>query len=326
MSFSTLTRYLRLRIQTDLSQPASQNLARLDALGNTFAVGQTDDLEVRSRGNIILKPEATPVGGAGSGGEVHIGSSAQPVAVKFFATSFQVEGGAGSLLTEDSLNTVTNKSISGSTNLLSNIGYSSLLLSNSIKNSDIASDAGIADTKLATIATPGKVNVSALTGSLSGSLLPSFDSNDGKYLKLVDGALSWETAAGGGGVTSFNGQTGDVTAYFWTEEGIGNIAETRIGMLKGLPGGYAGLDESGKVPVSMLPDSAAGQVHKQNWTSGSSITINHSLDSIDAIVHAWDLTTNEPVFFDTVARNAYQIVLSVPSGVTPNYRVVIMKA
>lgn len=268
MSFSTLTRYLRLRIQTDLSQPASQNLARLDALGNTFAVGQTDDLEVRSRGNIVLKPEATAVGGTGSGGEVHIGSSSQPVAVKFFASSFQVEGGAGSLLTEDSLNTITNKSISGSTNLLSNIGYAALLLSNSIKNSDIASDAAIADSKLATISTPGKVNISALTGSLSGSLLPSFDSNDGKYLKLVNGDLSWETAASGGG-------------------GI--------------------------------------EVSKTDWTSGTSLTVTHNFGTSDVVVSLWDMTSGEPVYTDNVTRNANSVELSVPSGTSPNYRVLVIK-
>lgn len=267
MSFSTLTRYLRLRIQTDLSQPASQNLARLDALGNTFAVGQTDDLEVRSRGNIVLKPEATQVGGAGSGGEVHIGSSAQPVAVKFFASSFAVEGGAGSLLTEDSLNTITNKSISGATNLLSNIGYAALLLSNSIKNSDIAADASIADTKLATITTPGKVNISALTGSLSGSLLPSFDSNDGKYLKLVNGDLSWETAASGGGI----------------------------------------------------------EVSKTDWTNGSSLTVTHNFGTSDVVVSLWDLGSGEPVYTDSVTRNSNSVELSVPSGVTPNYRVLVIK-
>lgn len=268
MSFSTLTRYLRLKIQTDLSQPASQNLARLDALGNTFGVGETDDLEVRSRGNIVLKPEATQVGGDGSGGEVHIGSSAQPVAVKFFASSFAVEGGAGSLLTEDSLNTVTNKSISGSVNLLSNIGYSSLLLSNSIKNSDIASDADIADTKLATISTAGKVNVSALTGSLSGSLLPSFDSNDGKYLSLVDGELSWSAVAAGGS-----------------------------GM----------------------------EVAKSDWTSGSSLTVTHNFGTADVLVSLWDLTSGEPVYTDSVTRNSNSVELSISSGVTPNYRVLVIK-
>lgn len=276
MSFSTLTRYLRLKIQTDLSQPASQNLARLDALGNTFNVGETDDLEVRSRGNIVLKPEATAVGGTGSGGEVHIGSSAQPVAVKFFATSFEVAGGAGSLLTEDSLNTVTNKSISGSLNLLSNIGYSSLLLANSIKNSDIAADAAIADTKLATIATPGKVNVSALFGSLSGNLLPSYSSNNGKYLSLVDGALSWSTVTiPPAGVTSFNGETGDVTFSApvtsvngqtgdvsfsipdeYTDGMADSRADARIAAVRGQANGLASLDASGKLPTSQLPSLA----------------------------------------------------------------------
>lgn len=258
MSLSTLTRYLRLRITTDLNQPASQNLARLDALGFTFGVGETDDLEVRSRGNIVLKPESSVVGGAGSGGEVHIGSSAQPVAVKFFASSFAVSGGAGNLMTEESVNTVTNKSISGSANLFSNIGYSALLLSGSIKGSDIASDANIADTKLATIATPGKVNVSALTGSLSGSLLPSYTGNSGKYLSLVDGSLGWSTVAAGG-VTSVNGQSGDVTLSLpaaYTNSDADSRVSAGIDAVKGVANGLASLGSDGKLPSSQLPSLA----------------------------------------------------------------------
>ena len=268
MSLSTLTRYLRLRVRTDLSLPASQNLQRLDQLGFSFAVDENDNLEVRSRGNLLLRPEASEVGGAGTGGEVHIGSSAQPSVVKFFASSFEVAGGAGNLLTEDSLNTVTNKSISGSSNLLSNIGYSSLLLNNSIKGSDIASDAAIADSKLATISTAGKVNVSALTGSLSGSLLPSFSSNDGKYLSLVGGELSWSAVAAGGS-----------------------------GM----------------------------EVAKSDWTSGSSLTVTHNFATTDVVVSMWDLGSGEPVYTDSVTRNANSVELSVPSGTSPNYRVLVIK-
>lgn len=243
MAFSTLTRYLRLKIRTDLSLQASQNIARLDALGNSFAVGETDDLEIRSRGNVVLKPEASEVGGSSSGGEVHVGTSAQPVAVKFFATSFAVEGGAGSLVTEDSLNTLTNKSISGASNLLSNIGYSSLLLSNSIKNSDIASDASIADSKLATISTAGKVNVSALTGSLSGSLLPSYTDNGEKYLRLnSDGsALEWSELSIPEGYT-------DTDADARVSAGIA--------ALRGEANGLASLDSNGKLPTSQLPSLA----------------------------------------------------------------------
>jgi hypothetical protein len=272
MAFSTLTRYLRLKIRTDLSQQASVNLARLDALGNSFAVGETDDLELRSRGNIVLKPEASEVGGSASGGEVHIGTSAQPVAVKFFASSFDVAGGAGALLTEDSLNTLTNKSISGSTNLLSNIGYASLLLSGSIKNSDIAANAAIDDSKLATIASTGKVNVSAITGSLSGSLLPSFDGNSDKYLKLSSDGSSLE----------------------W-----GTVSSTGSGM----------------------------ETYKADWTSGSSITLNHNLGTADVQLAAWDKSTGEPIYFDNVDRttDVNSLTLSVPSGISPNYRVVLIK-
>ena len=265
MSLSTLTRYLRLRIATDLSQQASQNLARLDSLGFTFGVGETDDLEVRSRGNIVLKPEATVVGGAGSGGEVHLGSASQPVAIKFFASSFSVAGGAGNLLTEDSLNTVTNKSISGSSNLLSNIGYSSLLLSNSIKGSDIAADAAIPDSKLATISTAGKVNVSALTGSLSGSLLPSYTDNSGKYLSLNNGSLEWSTVAAGG-VTSVNGQTGNVTISVpvaYTNTDADARVSAGISSLKGIANGLASLGSDGKVPTAQLTTAPVTSVNGQ---------------------------------------------------------------
>jgi len=216
------------------------------------------------------------VGGSGSGGEVHIGSSAQPVAVKFFATSFDVSGGAGSLLTEDSLNTLTNKSISGSANLLSNIGYSSLNLLGSIKNSDIASDAGITDSKLATITTPGKVNVSALTGSLSGSLLPSYSNNNGKYLSLVNGTLTWSTVeVPPAGVTSFNGQTGNISysapvtsvngqtgavslsiPEAYTDADADARVSAGIAAVKAQPSGLASLDASGKLPTSQLPSLA----------------------------------------------------------------------
>jgi len=260
MSLSTLTRYLRLRIATDLNQPASQNLARLDALGFTFGVGETDDLEVRSRGNIVLKPEASLVGGAGTGGEVHIGSSSQPVAVKFFASSFQVSGGAGDLVTESSVTTLTNKSISGNNNLISNIAYPSLNLVGSIVNADIATNAAIADSKLATISTAGKVNVSALTGSLSGSLLPSYSGNGEKYLRLnSDGdGLEWAPVAAGG-VTSVNGQTGEVSLSIpaeYTDTDADARVTAGINAVRGQADGLASLDSNGKLPTSQLPSLA----------------------------------------------------------------------
>lgn len=273
MAFSTLTRYLRLKIRTDLSQQASVNLARLDALGNTFSVGETDDLEIRSRGNVVLKPEATAVGGSGSGGEVHVGTSDQPVAVKFFASSFEVAGGAGDLVTTSSSGTLTNKSISGLSNLLSNIAYSSLNLSGSIKNSDIAADAAIADSKLATISSAGKVNVSALTGSLSGSLLPSYTNNSLKYLRLnsAGSALEWSELSIPDGYS-------DAEADARVEAGIA--------ALKGLANGLASLDSTGKVPSAQLPTAPVTSVNGQTGAVSLSIPTQYTDTMADSRVNA----------------------------------------
>lgn len=262
MSLSTLTRYLRLRVRTDLSLPASQNLQRLDDLGFSFAVDENDNLEVRSRGNLVLKPEATQVGGSGSGGELHLGSSAQPIDIKMFASSFALKSSlgienasghkvslavdssqasdktltfsvpsnvsvsfesSGSVVTDESLHTLTNKSISGSTNLLTNINYTSL------------------------------------TGSPEGIVFPSYSGNNGKYLGLVNGSLTWSDVDAASGVTSVNGQTGDVTLTI-PDEYTDGMADARvsagIAAVKGQPSGLASLDGNGKLPTSQLPSLA----------------------------------------------------------------------
>lgn len=55
---------------------------------------------------------------------------------------------SGEILSNTSTNTVSNKSISGLDNTLSNIGYSALTLTGSVRNADIKSDAAIAYSKL----------------------------------------------------------------------------------------------------------------------------------------------------------------------------------
>lgn len=271
MSLSTLTRYLRLRVRTDLSLPASQNLQRLDDLGFSFAVDENDHLEVRSRGNLVLKPEATQVGGSGSGGELHLGSSAQPIDIKMFASSLSLKAAlgienasghkislavdssqasdktltfsvpsnvsvsfesSGSVVTDESLHTLTNKSISGSTNLLSNINYTSL------------------------------------TGSPEGTVFPSYSGNNGKYLSLVDGNLAWSAVSASG------------------------------------PG---------------------MEVSKTDWTSGESLTLTHNFGTTDILLAGWDLTSGEPVHFSDVTRNSNSLEITLPSGSTPNFRIIAVK-
>lgn len=330
MSLSTLTRYLRLRIATDLNQQASQNLARLDSLGFTFGVGETDDLEVRSRGNIVLKPEATIVGGAGSGGEIHLGSASQPAAIKFFASSFSVAGGAGNLLTEDSLNTITNKSISGNANLLSNVGYSSLLLSNSIKGSDIASDAAIPDSKLATISTAGKVNVSALTGSLSGSLLPSYTGNSGKYLSLVDGSLSWSTVdVPSTGVTSVNGQTGNVSLSTTdVGEGTNKYFTDSRAQTASVVSSATTTSTTQAWSINATRSYINDKIAKTGWSGTNSIVLNTGWGTSDVIFYVFEYTTNEQIIPNSITWDGAfnSATLSLPSGqVAGNWRVMAAK-
>lgn len=67
-----------------------------------------------------------------------------------------------------STDTLTNKTMSGSSNTFSNIAYSSLVLTNSIVNADISTSAAIANSKLATMANfTAKANVSGSTATPS---------------------------------------------------------------------------------------------------------------------------------------------------------------
>lgn len=67
---------------------------------------------------------------------------------------------------------LTNKTISGSSNTLSNIGYSSLALTTSIVNTDISASAAIALSKLATV-TASRALVSDGSGNISASSVTS---------------------------------------------------------------------------------------------------------------------------------------------------------
>jgi hypothetical protein len=72
------------------------------------------------------------------------------------------------LVARSSTDTLTNKTISGSANTLSNIGYSSLSLSGSVVNDDISASASVSLSKLAAL-TASKVVVSDSSGVISAA-------------------------------------------------------------------------------------------------------------------------------------------------------------
>jgi hypothetical protein len=92
---TTLTRYLKLKVADDLSADAKYNLNRLDTLGGisgaTFSVDSTDNLNVRSRGNIVIEPQSPDVGGSGVGGSIQLGDDGHTVDVLLLTSSFKVD-------------------------------------------------------------------------------------------------------------------------------------------------------------------------------------------------------------------------------------------
>jgi len=76
---TTLTRNLKLRINSNLTADAKYNLERLDLLGSTFLVDTTNDLNIRSETDIVIEPESADIGGSGVGGSVSVGTSSHDV-------------------------------------------------------------------------------------------------------------------------------------------------------------------------------------------------------------------------------------------------------
>lgn len=75
MATTTLTRNLKLRLNSNLTADAAYNLQRIDLLGATFLVDSTDSLNIRSRTNITIEPDSADLGGNSTGGTLSIGST-----------------------------------------------------------------------------------------------------------------------------------------------------------------------------------------------------------------------------------------------------------
>lgn len=72
---TTLTRNLKLRINSNLTADAKYNLERLDLLGSTFLVDSTDQLNIRSISDILIEPNSADLGASGIGGTLSIGTA-----------------------------------------------------------------------------------------------------------------------------------------------------------------------------------------------------------------------------------------------------------
>lgn len=94
MSYTTLTRYLKLKIDSDLSADAVYNLQRIDALASTFVTDSTDKLKIQSKDDIEIEPNDTALGGTGSGGLIGLGTpDHNNIEIRAYSASFKVDSG-----------------------------------------------------------------------------------------------------------------------------------------------------------------------------------------------------------------------------------------
>lgn len=106
----TLTRNLKLRVDSNLTANSKYNLERLDLLGASLQVDSTNSVNFRSQGGITIEPNSADVGGTGIGGVLNLGTSSHTLdEINLYADSINLggeiwpsaDGNAGQVLATD---------------------------------------------------------------------------------------------------------------------------------------------------------------------------------------------------------------------------------
>lgn len=74
---ATKTRNLKLTLEDNLTAIARANLEKIDQLGAVLPLDNTSTVNLRSKVDIILRPEDPSIGGSGTGGTVQMGTASQ---------------------------------------------------------------------------------------------------------------------------------------------------------------------------------------------------------------------------------------------------------
>lgn len=379
---TTLSRNLKLRIDSNLTANSKYNLERLDLLGGTFVVDTTDRLNIRSRTDILIEPESADIDGSGVGGTVSIGTPDHQITSLNLYTQtfnissnlglldqasggnkylhlkyksdinglvdtvadrnlsidldgadralilggdFQITGGSleftlsgttnitlpqsGTLSTDSNVETLSNKTISGLNNTLSNISYGSLLLSNSVTNADIASSAGISYSKLSLGNSIVNADISSSAAIAGSKILPTFGNqvvSSSDRIRLIE---TFNTDL----IAAQAGQVGDLV--FELPADTGNSGQV--------------LSTDGAGILSWINQSGGGgggSTYATNWVTGDGTTksVTHSLGSSNIEVAVVDTSDNSFVGIDEIVIvNNNSISLSASEAPASTWRVIV---
>lgn len=319
---TTLTRNLKLRVDSNLTANAKYNLARLDLLGATFQLDNTNNAILRSMQNIELRPNDASIGGSGIGGDVTIGSAGQSVAsFNVFADAINLSGPLG-----------FDDQASGGTKRL-------LLEYNSSLNGsvDTAADRTLRfDLNGANRNVVLGGNYTQTGGSLSLTLasdvaweLPAADaagflSNDGS------GALSWEAAAGTGTVSSVDiSVTSPLAVSGGPITSAGTIAlefelQAANTVLAGPTTGADAAPSFRSLVAADLQAVVGFRAMSSTWTSGTTKTITHNWGTRKILIEILDGDNDyREVFADDETRPTDNTVVLTVNSAPANWLVLL---
>lgn len=313
---TTLTRNLKLRINTNLTADAKYNLERLDTLGSTFIVDTTDELDIRSKGNITMEPESADIGGSGVGGVVNIGTPSHDLdEINLF----------GTVVALNSPLSLLDQAVGGDKYL--EIRY----------KSDISGSVDVVSNRLLSIDLDGSDRSLVLGGSLAlagGNLTLTATGPSSLSLPLT-GFLATRA-----GVESLTNKTiVQVTDRFRLNNGVNNTdilqasagqvidLEFRLPPNNGASGQILSTDGSGNMSWTSA-GSGSGDVNgfADDWDNADGLTkqIIHGLGATDIEVVVIALDTNEVINVDSIeVTDANTIDLSASEAPATTWRVVI---
>lgn len=90
-----LTRNLKLRIDSNLTANSKYNLERIDLLGGTFLTDTTDQLNIRSRTDILIEPESADLEGSGLGGSVSLSTASHLITTNIYSSQLNITSPIG---------------------------------------------------------------------------------------------------------------------------------------------------------------------------------------------------------------------------------------
>jgi hypothetical protein len=88
---TTISRYLKLKIDDNLSADAKSNLAKIDELGAIFRTNAEDNVDISAKGNISFQPADPAIGGSSGTGTITFGDTNNSAAsIDFYSTTVRL--------------------------------------------------------------------------------------------------------------------------------------------------------------------------------------------------------------------------------------------